>query len=1641
MKIIKYFSLFIILCLLLVGASFASNDTTTISNEKITTLDNTHVVSNNTCISNKDNKIQKTNEYNKIDKIKVNNTKKSDKTNSIKTNTTKSIKKTSSNLNSTYDYYVNPINGNDSNNGNSSNPYKSLNKAITTAKMGNSIYLYDGNHKLDKVLPTLNKSLKIYGQSKNNTIIDGDYKYTVFIVYKSNLTLENLKIINGNGTYGGAIKGKANSTIFINNCYFQNNMGVNGGAIGSIEDNCNIEILNSTFNNNSASNNGGSVISSALNSNLKISNSTFINNRINNIEGKGGALYIGGSTTSSISAKFVDNLALDGGAIYVARLSKSNITNSIFINNKAGNENKQGDGGAINIGAGDHQIKTSIFMNNSATNGGAVSVHSGRPVYISNSAFDKNMAFKCGGAVFNYGDGSVTNCNFTNNLAKDRGGAFIDTGRQDTYNIIHCRFSLNRAYNNTNLSLGGAVALCGGSGRYKISKSYFERNSANYGGGIVIVPASIICDIEGSSFHKNNATYDGGVLFSRGNTSTVNIKYSNFTTNSANNSGALLFDGLGSSYVIDYCFFRNNYANSSGGAIQNQKNSSISSKYTKFIENKALTKGGAIYNNDLSNLYLSTMNFVNNTANSGSAIYNCNSNNSFINKSCIINNNIVSHGSFDARFNWWGSNNGNTSVANVDKTFPVVFVSSVKTVTYDQQNNITSFKVLLDVYHYNDTGVLRILDQNMPNMTVNLNNNLKNCTFDKQQYILFSLIGNQKNSSNILTAKLDYQTNNMGVFKYNYINLPKIIIAHHGNNTINATICQIDDTLLDCDTQIVLKLNDNTYQIVDLLGKSGNSPVTRAKIVNGKIKINFTIPSTFLCKNYSLSLVNIGHEVNTSLLCERSISSSTLTLVPNNEVNAIETNEIITEPKKQVIDNITELDLGLIELNNFIKDDNIKSLKQSENTTNLTKVRVVAGDITTHPGNNVNISGYVVDEHNKTVSTGKLFIKINGDTYTSCIIKDNKFNCTYRIPNLNAGIYKLQYVYLQNSKYARSELNKTLNITNNLFNVRVVANSITAHPGDNVTFNGYVVDEFNKTVPVGKLFIKVNGKTYTSCIIEDNKFSCTYRISNLKTGVYKLQYVYLQNSKYARYELNKTLNITNKLFNVRVVANSVSAYPGDNVTFNGYVVDEYNRIVSTGKLFIKINGNTYTSCIIEDNKFNCTYSIPNWNKGVYKLQYVYLQNSKYARYELNKTLTLPNKLVNVKIVAGNIAAHPGDKVNVNGYVLDEHNKVVPYGKIVIKLNGKTHLISNITNNKINYTYTIPNYEAKKYNLQYVYVANDKYDRYELNKTLIINNDEKMKSTTILVDDYETYNGGLLTMTGKVVDSNQKLVNGGNILYKLNGNTVEFVPVINGTFEFKKVIHNMGLKNYELTFAYGLIGLYDRSEANRILSITNKEDPLTKVIINASDITCYAGGGVSVKGTVKDEFGHPLNNGSIIIKINGKTVMGWDAPLSCPIVNGKFENSFVIPNYSVKDYKLQYIHVQDDKYARYELNKTLTIKKQQSVISFINDIDHLYYFDPSFEFVGPGEVLYLAVSVNGLVTGNIASSGNISLKVNDKLYQINNKTLTAPIKDNKAIFKYTIPKNAKSGSVFKLTLLYSGSSNFYESELNATVEVI
>lgn len=571
----------------------------------------------------------------------------------------------------------------------------------------------------------------------------------------------------------------------------------------------------------------------------------------------------------------------------------------------------------------------------------------------------------------------------------------------------------------------------------------------------------------------------------------------------------------------------------------------------------------------------------------------------------------------------------------------------------------------------------------------------------------------------------------------------------------------------------------------------------------------------------------------------------------------------------------------------------------------------------------------------------------------------------------------------------------------------------------------------------------VNSSTGTNSNSENsaNPYKTSYKSINKSSSGNSI-YLYNGNHNLTKNNTVKTLKqatSVNKLTKVKIVAGDVNAHVGDKVRFTGYVRDEFNKNVSSGKLLVKFGGKTQFTSSIKNGKFNYTYSIPSYSAKKYKLQYVYVQNNNYTGYELNKTLNIM-KPFKVKIVAGDINAHLGDKVNINGYVIDEYNKIVSTGKIVIKLNGKTHITTNITKNKINYTCTIPNYGANKYKLQYVYVQNNKYDRYELNKTLFLNND-KIKTTTILVSDYETYNGDFLTMKGRVVDSNQKNVNKGVMFYKLNGNTVESTPVVNGTFEFKKVVHDMGLKNYELTFVYGTNEVYDRSEANRVLTVTKKQDPRTKTIINATSIIGYAGEEIIVNGTVYDNKGNPVKDGRVVLKLNGKTVDRWGYTFSCPVVNGTFESELPLPNYAAKDYNLKYVYVQNDEYARYELNKTLTIKKQPSETLLII-YDDLSVYEPYAEYGRmPGDTLSVGIITTGLKTQNLAVNGNVSLKVDGKLYKINNKTVTSTFKDGKTTFKYVVPKNEKIGTIHYLTFVFSGSSNLYSSEVKCRLSVV
>ncbi|MDO5851616.1 MAG: hypothetical protein Q4Q23_03935 [Methanobacteriaceae archaeon] len=859
----------------------------------------------------------------------VNNSNSQSKTNDLETST-----KSTNN----YNIYVNSISGSDTNPGTETQPYKTINYAVKKSNQNSSMYLYDGTYTLTGQI-TVNHDLSITGQSKINTIIDGNSK-TVFQLNNSVFTIKNLKITNGNGTYGGAIKVKESSTVNIDNIIFENTKGTTGGVIGNVASNTQIIINNSIFNNNKASNMGGAILNSGINTVTIIDYCNFTNNQVTGFsettnKGSGGAIYIGNQGTILINnTQFTGNTAFRGGAIYNANGIIAIYNNLTCINNNAyGTVTGNGYGGAIMIASGYTNVTNSYFRNNSGIRGGGISINSGLPVLISNTKFEKNQAIAYGGGVSDFGDLTVINSIFINNTAKLGGGLF-NTGTKDDLSVCNSQFIGNTATKAADkYGYGGAIAGYGRESIYNIDNVTFINNTSSVSGGtIASVSEKLTWKINNSYFSNNMAQNQGGSIYIGGNESNLYLFCSDFIKNNAKEGGAiyLITNITKVLFTANHLNFINNTAQYNGGAISNQ-NGTLSLKIASFINNKvSLTGiGGAIYSNITSNLSLEQIDFRNNTANNGGAIYN-EALVGLVKNSNLVNNtpnSIYSTHYFDARYNWWGSNQGNITSCNqnVNCTCPVVFVSMVKEVKYNSNTNITKFLIGLDVYQYNSTGELVILIRFIPAVTANFSNGAPSITFDRRSYAEISFTGDKRNLTNIINITVDNQKTELHSYITNYIELKDMDGRLGDYLIINATIRECLGEKINKITQIVVKINGKTFKVVDLLNQTGTqNETTRIFIKNGDISVKLYINETlFSPRNYTLSIVNVGLDASNNTVYERAVTEKNLNITEGNQINLSTETYINTQYHEEEYENTIDTTTGDIMVYSELKKDTI----------------------------------------------------------------------------------------------------------------------------------------------------------------------------------------------------------------------------------------------------------------------------------------------------------------------------------------------------------------------------------------------------------------------------------------------------------------------------------------------------------------------------------------------------------------------------------------------------------------------------------------------------------------------------------------------------------------------------------------------
>lgn len=278
------------------------------------------------------------------------------------------------------------------------------------------------------------------------------FDYTKDKLLKYIITIENNLIIDGNG-FSIEFDPTKEELYFID--------GNKSSALFKINDEINVVLKNIIFKN--CYTNNRSIIEN--NGNLTIENCRFINNQItqnNNLIKNTGYLKIN-------NTYFSNNISNKQSLINNSL--KLEITDSKFINN---NSNAIG---TCLTNSKDTLIKNSVFKSNTTSNnGGTIFNRTSANLKIINNNFEHNFAKIDAGAIYNYGNISIHDSNFTKNESEDEGGV-INSRTSGKIRIFNTKFFENKSH-----SSGGVIYNYGD---IEIKDSKFRKNASKYRASVI----------------------------------------------------------------------------------------------------------------------------------------------------------------------------------------------------------------------------------------------------------------------------------------------------------------------------------------------------------------------------------------------------------------------------------------------------------------------------------------------------------------------------------------------------------------------------------------------------------------------------------------------------------------------------------------------------------------------------------------------------------------------------------------------------------------------------------------------------------------------------------------------------------------------------------------------------------------------------------------------------------------------------------------------------------------------------------------------------------------------------------------------------------------------------------------------------
>ncbi|MFN8546751.1 MAG: right-handed parallel beta-helix repeat-containing protein [Candidatus Eisenbacteria bacterium] len=304
-----------------------------------------------------------------------------------------------------------------------------LSVGVSMASNGDSVLVHPGSYY--EVITTTKSLILVADGAPGSVVLDGGSFTTVlkFQNVTGDVTIQGFALRNGSASRGGGlVLDNVSGNCNLIDCEFSGNIATtSGGAVDCV--NSTATFTDCTFDGNGVtgpSEMRGGAVSGRANSSLSFAGCSFSDN-----DGSyGGAIYSAGALPSVSGCSFTHNDALRGGAVYVASASSAVIDGCTFESCSADDF-----GGALFFTGSGYEVTNSTFHSNDCSTGmgGAIYCAGGSGIEVRGNVFNANSA-QSGGALAGAPSLALVEHNtFYGNSASDTGAhLFSATSRAPT---------------------------------------------------------------------------------------------------------------------------------------------------------------------------------------------------------------------------------------------------------------------------------------------------------------------------------------------------------------------------------------------------------------------------------------------------------------------------------------------------------------------------------------------------------------------------------------------------------------------------------------------------------------------------------------------------------------------------------------------------------------------------------------------------------------------------------------------------------------------------------------------------------------------------------------------------------------------------------------------------------------------------------------------------------------------------------------------------------------------------------------------------------------------------------------------------------------------------------------------------------